>query len=142
MNNQRERLRLWVVGGLPAVRIRAGEELQGMRPRWEMLHVSISESRIVIRPEVVAAFRAVPEMRRQERLRILGDEALCRAWRMPGLAFGDIIIPEVTCWVHPLPTLPEDISGVLGLDVLERLSAIVNLRAGWLTVSAEEPTTA
>jgi hypothetical protein len=107
-----------------------------------MLHVSISESRIVIRPEVVAAFRAVPEMRRQERLRILGDEALARAWRMPGLALGDTIIPEVICWVHPLPTLPEDIGGVLGLDVLERVSAIVNLRAGWLTVSAEEPTTA
>lgn len=38
-----------------------------------------------------------------------------------------------------LLTLPEDIGGVLGLDVLERAGAIVNLREGWLTVFAEEP---
>ncbi len=113
-----------------------------MRPRWVMVHISTSEFRTAIRPDVAAEFRAVPEMRPLERLRILGDEALARVWRMPGLALGDIIVPDVTCWVHSLPTLPEDIGGVLGLDVLERVSAIVNLHAGWLTVFAEEPTPA
>ncbi|HEU5367453.1 MAG TPA: hypothetical protein VFU69_03275 [Ktedonobacterales bacterium] len=72
----------------------------------------------------------------------MGDEALARAWRAPGLAFGDIIIPNVTFWAHPLEMLPEDIGGVLGLDVLERAGAIVNLRESWLTVFAEEPTSA
>lgn len=140
MDKRRERL--WRIEGLPAVRVRAAERVMGAPLLWTMLHVSTSEFRTAIRPEVAVEFRAVPEMRPMECLRILGDEALARVWHMPGLAFGDILIPEVVCWVHPLPTLPEDIGGVLGLDILERVSAIVNLRAGWLTVSAEEPTTA
>ena len=142
MNNRRERLRLWRIEGFPAVRIRAAEGLPGMRPRGVMVHVSTSEFRTAIRPEVLAEFRAVSEMRRQQRLSILGSEGLARPWRTPGLAFGDLVIPDVIFWVHPLETLPEDMSGVLGLDVLERAGAIINLPAGWLTVSAEEPTSA
>ncbi len=140
MNKRRERL--WYVEGLPAVRARAAEGVIGAPFLWTMLHISTSEFHTAIRPEVAVEFRAVPEMRSLERLRILGDEALARVWRAPGLAFGDILIPDVTCWVHPLEQLPEDIGGVLGLDVLERVGAIVNLRAGWLTVFAEEPTPA
>jgi hypothetical protein len=140
MNKQRERL--WRISGLPAVRVRAAASAANTPPVWVFLHVSLSEAHTAIQPDVLEDFGAVPEMRRQERLRILGDEAITRAWRVPGLTFGDIIFPNVTFWVHPLETLPEGISGVLGLDVLERAGAIVNLRESWLTVFAEEPTPA
>ena len=73
---------------------------------------------------------------------VMGHSALAHLCRTPGLALGDIIVPDVTFWVHPLETLPEGVSGVLGLDVLERAGAIVNLRENWLTVFAEEPTPA
>ena len=113
-----------------------------MPPRVVSLHVSISERHTAIQPDVSEDFRAVPEMRRQQRLSIMGSEGLARPWRTPGLAFGDLIVPDVIFWVHPLDALPEGISGVLGLDVLERVGAIINLRESWLTVSAEEPTPA
>jgi hypothetical protein len=140
MNRRRERL--WRMAGFPAVRVRAAERTIGAPLLWTMLHVSTSEFHTALRPDVLEDFQAVLEMRRQERVRIMGDEALARAWRAPGLAFGDIIIPDVTFWAHPLEMLPEDIGGVLGLDVLERVGAIVNLRESWLTVFAEEPTSA
>lgn len=140
MNRRRERL--WRIAGFPAVRIRAAERIIGAPLLWTMLHVSTSEFHTALRPDVLEDFQAVLEMRRQERVRIMGDEALARAWRAPGLAFGDIIIPNVTFWAHPLEMLPEDIGGVLGLDVVERAGAIVNLRESWLTVFTEEPTSA
>lgn len=139
MNNRRERLRLWRIDGLPAVRIRAAGVDVGMRPRWVMLHISTSEFRTAVQPDILEYFRAVPEMMRQERLHILGSAGTARAWRMSGLAFGDVLVPDVTFWVHPLDTLPEGISGVLGLDVLEQVGAIINLRENWLTVHPEEP---
>jgi hypothetical protein len=137
MNKRRERL--WRIDGLPAVRVRAAASVANTPPVWVMLHISLSDFHTAIQPDILEDFRAIPEMRRQEHLRILGDEALARAWRVPGLAFGDIVIPDVTFWVHPLGTLPQGISGVLGLDVLERVGAIVNLRESWLTVFTEEP---
>lgn len=140
MNRRRERL--WRIAGFPAVRIRAAERIIGAPLLWTMLHVSTSEFHTALRPDVLEDFQAVLEMRRQERVRIMGDEALARAWRAPGPAFGDIIIPNVTFWAHPLEMLPEDIGGVLGLDVVERAGAIVNLRESWLTVFTEEPTSA
>lgn len=135
--NRRERL--WRVDGLPAVRVRAAEQTMGGPSFWVMLHVSTSEFHTAIQPDVLEDFGAVPEMQRQQRLHIMGTESLARPWRMPGLAFGDLVIPNVTVWVHPLETLPEGISGVLGLDVLERAGAIINLRENWLTVHPEEP---
>ena len=135
MNSRRERL--WRIEGLPAVRVRAAEKTMGGPSLWVMLHVSTSEVRTAIQPDALEDFGAVPEMRRQQHLSILGTERLARAWRTPGLAFGDLIIPNVTIWVHPLEMLPEGISGVLGLDVLERAGAITNLREGWLTVFPE-----
>ncbi len=113
-----------------------------MRARGVMLHISLSEFYTAIQPDVFEDFRAVPEMRRQQRLTVMGHTALARLCRTPGLTFGDILIPDVTFWVHPLETLPEGVSGVLGLDVLERAGAIVNLRESWLAVFAEEPTSA
>jgi hypothetical protein len=138
--NRRERL--WRIEGLPAVRVRAAERTIGGPSLWVMLHVSTSEFRTAIQPDVLEDFGAVPEMQRQQRLSILGTERLARPWRTPGLVFGDVVIPHVTVWVHPLEGLPEGIGGVLGLDVLGRIGAIINLREGWLTVHEEEPTPA
>lgn len=135
--NRRERL--WRVEGLPAVRVRAAEQTIDGLSFWVMLHVSTSEFHTAIQPDTLEDFGAVPEMQRQQRLRMMGTERLARPWRMPGLAFGDLVIPNVTVWVHPLEMLPEGISGVLGLDVLERAGAIINLRENWLTVHPEEP---
>lgn len=139
MSSPRQRLRLWRIEGFPAVRVRAAKPAEEARPRWVMLHVSTSEFRTAIQPDVLEDFRAVPEMQRQQRLSIMGTERLARAWRTPGLVFGDLVLSNVTVWVHPLETLPEGISGVLGLDVLERAGALINLREEWLTVYAEEP---
>lgn len=142
MSSRRVRVRLWSVDGLPTVRLRAAERTMGASSRVVDLHVSISERHTAIQSDVLGALNAVPEMRRQQRLRIMGSEALARPWRTPGLLFGDLVILNATFWVHSLEALPEGISGVLGLDVLERAGAIVNLRESWLTVSAEEPTSA
>ena len=139
MNSRKERLRLWRFDGFPAVRVRAAEQTAGHRPRLITLHVSTSEFHTAIQPDILEDFGAVPEMQRQQRLSIMGTESLARPWRMPGLAFGDLVIPNVPFWVHPLTTLPDGISGVLGLDVLERVGAIINLRENWLTVYPEEP---
>jgi len=138
-NNRRERLRLWYIEGLPVVRVRAALGMMGARPRLVNLHISLSEFRTAIQSDLLEDFDAIPQMQRRQPLSILGTEGSARAWRAPGLVFGDVIISHVTVWVHPLEMLPEGISGVLGLDVLSRLGAIINLREGWLTVHAEEP---
>ncbi len=142
MNSRKERLRLWRFDGLPAVRVRAAEQVANQRPHWITFHVSTSEFRTAVQPDVLEEFGAIPEMQRQQQIGIMGSSALARLWRMPGLAFGDLVLPDVTFWVHPLETLPEGISGVLGLDVLERVGAIINLRENWLTVYPEEPVSA
>lgn len=139
MNSRKERLRLWRFDGFPAIRVRAAEQAVGHRPRLITLHVSTSEFRTAVQPDVLEDFGAMLELRRPQHLRVMGTESLARPWRMPGLAFGDLVIPHVTFWVHPLEMLPEGISGVLGLDVLERVGAIINLRENWLTVHPEEP---
>lgn len=142
MNSRKERLRLWRFDGLPSVRVRAAEQVANQRPHWITFHVNTSEFRTAVRPDVLEEFGAIPEMQRQQQIGIMGSIALARLWRMPGLAFGDLVLPDVTFWVHPLETLPEGISGVLGLDVLERVGAIINLRENWLTVYPEEPASA
>lgn len=139
MNSRKERLRLWRFDGLPAVRVRAAEQVAEQRPHWITFHVSTSEFRTAVRPDVLEEFGAISEMQRQQQIGIMGSTALARAWRAPGVAFGELVLPDVTFWVHPLETLPEGISGVLGLDVLERVGAIINLRENWLTVHPEEP---
>lgn len=142
MNSRKERLRLWRFDGFPAVRVRAAEQAAGHRSRWITFLVSTSEFRTAVQPDVLEEFGAVPEMQRQQQIGMMGSTALARAWRAPGVVFGNLVLPDVLFWVHPLETLPEGISGVLGLDVLERVGAIINLRENWLTVYPEEPASA
>ena len=139
MSDPRERLRLWEIEGFPAVRVRAAENTTGARPRWVMLHISTSEFHTAIQQEVLQDLKAVPELARPQNLRILGSDGLARPWKAPGLVFGEILVPDIGFWVHPLNALPEGISGVLGLDVLRRERAIIKLEQGWLTVSSETP---
>lgn len=139
MNSRKERLRLWRFDGFPAVRIRAAEQVANHRSRLITFHVSTSEFRTAVRPDVLEEFGAIPEMQRHQQIGIMGGTALARAWRAPGVVFGNLVLPDVLFWVHPLETLPEGASGVLGLDVLERVGAIINLRENWLTVHPEEP---